>query len=323
MVKKKTLVSGIQPSGKLHIGNYFGAMKQFVDYQDTYDSYIFVANYHALTTMKNPEELRQNTRDVVLDHLAVGLDPDKATLYLQTDIPERTELTWIFNCLLTVPYLERSVSWKDALAGNKDKNVGILDYPVLQAADILLPGADVVPVGQDQKQHIEIARDIAQKFNATYGQTFKVPEALIKKEVAVVPGIDGRKMSKSYNNDIKLFDSDENIRGQVMKIVTDSTSVGEPLNPEEDNVFALHKLFSADQLEDIKKRYVAGSIGHRQSKELLAENIIAFVTPLRIRRAELEKDPDYIDKVLKTGREKAHQRESTKMAEIRERVGLI
>ncbi|HEY4506506.1 MAG TPA: tryptophan--tRNA ligase [Candidatus Paceibacterota bacterium] len=323
MSKKKRLVSGIQASGKLHIGNYFGAMKQFEEYQNEYDSYVFVANFHALTTVKNADQLRADTKDVVLDYLAVGLDPEKVTLYTQTDIPEVTELSWYFNCLVTMPWLMRAHAFKDAGAKSKEINVGLFDYPVLMAADILLPNADVVPVGEDQRQHVEMAREVAEKFNNTYGETFKLPKELIRKEVAVVPGIDGRKMSKSYGNDIKLFGSDEEIRSQVMKIVTDSKGVEEPKDPEADNVFALHKLVSVGELSDLEKRYREGGIGYKESKELLAENIIKLVSPMREKRKEYETSPEKVQEILKEGGEKARAQASAKMKEVREKIGVI
>src|SRR3989344_471940 len=323
MSKKKRLVPGIQASGKLHIGNYFGAMKQFEEYQNEYDSYVFVANFHALTTVKNADQLRADTKDVVLDYLAVGLDPEKVTLYTQTDIPEVTELSWYFNCLVTMPWLMRAHAFKDAGAKSKEINVGLFDYPVLMAADILLPNADVVPVGEDQRQHVEMAREVAEKFNNTYGETFKLPKELIRKEVAVVPGIDGRKMSKSYGNDIKLFGSDEEIRSQVMKIVTDSKGVEEPKDPEADNVFALHKLVSVGELSDLEKRYREGGIGYKESKELLAENIIKLVSPMREKRKEYETSPEKVQEILKEGGEKARAQASAKMKEVREKIGVI
>ncbi len=323
MAEKKRLVSGIQASGKLHIGNYFGAMRQFVEYQDAYDSFIFVANFHALTTVKDPRVLRADTRDVVIDYLAVGLDPKKVTLYTQTDVPEVAELAWYFNCLVTMPWLSRAHAFKDAGAKSKEVNVGLFDYPVLMAADILLPDADVVPVGQDQKQHVEMTREIAEKFNATYGQTFKAPKELIKKDVATVPGIDGRKMSKSYGNDIKIFGTDDEIRAQVMKIVTDSKAASAPKDPEADNIFSLHKLVSTDILSDLEKRYREGTIGYKESKEVLGDNIIKLVTPMRKRRKEFENDPEAVAEILARGAERTRTLADTKMKLVRERIGLI
>ncbi|MFA5827615.1 MAG: tryptophan--tRNA ligase, partial [Candidatus Paceibacterota bacterium] len=219
---KKRLLSGIQPSGTMHIGNYFGAIKQFVNLQNDYDSFVFIADLHAITTIQNREELSKNILNVALDYLACGLDPEKVCLFKQSDVTEVTELAWYFNCITTMPYLERATAYKDAHMKVKEVNVGLFDYPMLMAADILLYDSNVVPVGQDQKQHVEYARDTAQKFNNIFGQTFIIPEILIMKEVAIVPGIDGRKMSKSYGNTIPLFGTDEEIKKAVMKIVTDS-----------------------------------------------------------------------------------------------------
>ncbi|MCH7535404.1 MAG: tryptophan--tRNA ligase, partial [Bacteroidetes bacterium] len=233
----------IRASGTLHVGNYLGALKQFVDLQDEYETFVFVANYHSLTTLKDPKALKENTINIVKDYLAVGLDPEKVSLYTQTDILEVTELAWIFSTLTTMPYLMRAHAYKDAEAKNKEINVGVFNYPMLMAADILIVDADVVPVGKDQQQHVEITRDTAQKFNNAYGETFKLPKGLIPEEVAVVPGINGNKMGKSENNTIPLFGSDEEIRAQVARIVTDSKGVNEKKDPEKDLVFAFHKLF--------------------------------------------------------------------------------
>ena len=320
---KKVLVSGIQASGKLHVGNYFGAMQQFVEYQDEYEAYIFVANFHALTTIKDPARLREDTRNVVLDYLAVALDPRKVTLYTQSDVPEVAELAWYFNCLVTMPWLMRAHAFKDAGAKSKEINVGLFDYPVLMAADILIMHPDAVPVGEDQRQHVEMTREIAEKFNSTYGEYFKPPKELIKPGAAVIPGIDGRKMSKSYGNDIKLFASDDEIRKQIMSIVTDSKQKGESLNPDTDNIFALHKLFSSkEQLRDLVSQYKAGSIGYKESKELLVENIVRFVTPMRARRDELAKDTGLVEQVLKSGSEKAQVKAGETMSRVRKLIGV-
>ena len=222
-MSKKIFLSGVQPSGKPHIGNYFGAMKQFVDLQNEHDGYVFIADYHALHSLRNPKEMSENIKNVVLDYLALGLDPQKVTFFKQSDISEHTELAWIFETITTMPYLMRAHAFKDAQARNKEIDVGTFNYPMLMAADILLYSPDVVPVGADQKQHVEIARDTAEKFNNTFGETFKLPEAMIIKDVAIIPGTDGRKMSKSYNNTIPLFAEYEEIKKCVMSIVTDSS----------------------------------------------------------------------------------------------------
>lgn len=322
MSTKKTLISGIKPTGRPHVGNYFGAMKQWVDFQDEYNSYIFIPDYHALTSVTDGELMRSYSLDIAIDLLAIGIDPEKVTLFKQSDVPEVTELSWIFNCLTTMPYLMRAHAFKDSEAKNKDINVGTFDYPILMAADILIQDADVVPVGQDQKQHVEYARDTAEKFNRLYGETFKLPIAKIIDDVAIVPGLDGQKMSKSYGNTIPLFAEDDEIRKLAMSVVTDSKGVSEPKDPNTDNVFALHKLFSGDDLREIKRRYEEGTIGYKESKELLAENIIKFITPLREKRKQIASDPERVKQILKEGGEKARARAIEKMKDVRQKTGL-
>lgn len=319
----KILVSGVKPSGKLHIGNYFGAMKQFVDLQDTYESRIFIADLHSLTTLQNKAELEENTFDLIVDYLAVGLDPKKTCFYKQSDLPEVTELSWIFSCITTMPYLMRAHAFKDSEAKNKEINVGVFNYPLLMAADILIHDADVVPVGKDQKQHVEIARDTAEKFNKTFGETFKLPKELIIPDVQTVPGTDGQKMSKSYNNTIGLFATDEEVGKAVMSIPTDSKGIEEPKDPNTCNVFAFHKLVTEGlEFEDLKKRYEAGGIGYKESKEILIKNLIGLIEPFRARREELMKDKNAILQILKDGKEKMRPIVSSKMREVREKVGL-
>ncbi len=320
---QKTLLSAVKPTGTAHIGNFFGAMRQFVDRQDEYRQYIFIANYHALTSVSDGALLQKLTLELVMDYLAIGIDPKKTTLFLQSDVPEVTELAWIFNTITTVPYLSRAHAFKDAEAKNEEVNVGLFDYPILMAADILMYGADVVPVGLDQKQHIEIARDTAQKFNRIFGETFKIPEPMILEEVKTVPGTDGRKMSKSYGNVIPLFGTDEEIKKAVMSIPTDSKGVEEPKDPSECKVFAIHSLFPGGELEALRARYVAGGIGYKESKDLLVEKMIAFVSPMRARREEIAKNPDAILKILKEGGETARAYAQKTMADVREKVGLV
>ncbi|MCK5095914.1 MAG: tryptophan--tRNA ligase [Candidatus Pacebacteria bacterium] len=320
---KKILLSGIKPTGIVHIGNYFGAMKQFVDLQDEYESYICVVNYHAMTTVQDAEILRRQTIDVALDHLAIGLDPKKVNLFVQSDVPEVAELAWIFNCITTMPYLMRAHAYKDALAKNKELNVGVFDYPILMAADILMQDADVVPVGADQKQHVEYARDTAEKFNRVFKkEIFKLPEPLIQSNVAMVVGTDGRKMSKSYGNVISLFSSDEEIKKAVMSIPTDSKAIEESKDPEECKVFALHKLFAGENLTEIEKKYKEGGMGYKESKDILIENVISFIKPLREKREELAKDPDYVLNVLKEGGNNARARAKEKMNAVRACTGI-
>ncbi len=317
----KILLSGVKPTGRPHIANYFGAMKQFVDLQNDYTCFYMLADYHALISIQDAAEMRQNTLDLAIDYLALGLDPEKAVIFKQSDITAHTELGWIFNCITTVPYLMRAHAFKDAEAKNKEVSVGLFDYPLLMAADILLYNADVVPVGQDQKQHIEYARDTAEKFNRIFGETFKLPEPLILSDVATIPGVDGRKMSKSYNNHIPLFAEDDEIKKLVMSIVTDSKGVEESKDPETDNVFALHKLFSQDQLTEIEQRYRQGGIGYRESKEILFQNIVNFIAPLREKRKIIAADPDSVIKILRDGAAKARARAEEKMIDIRAKIG--
>jgi len=314
MSDKKVLVSGVKPTGRPHIGNYFGAIKQFVELQNSYQCYIFIADLHALTTVQNREELRENSMGVVLDYLATGLDPKKTVIYKQSDVPQVTELAWIFNCLTTMPYLMRAHAFKDAEAKNKEINVGVFDYPLLMAADILIQDADVVPVGADQKQHVEIARDIAQKFNNIFGETFKLPEPLILEDMATVPGTDGKKMSKSYNNTIELFATDAEITKAVMSIVTDSSS-GMPKN-----VYAIHALFRDKKFLD--NLYTEKKGQYKELKEALIEDVKKFITPMRKNRKALEKDSSAVLEVLKAGGKVARERAENKMEEVREKVGL-
>ena len=319
---QKTLLSGVKPTGTAHIGNYFGAMRQFVDFQDDYRQFVFLANYHALISVSDGTLLKKLTLELAMDYLAIGVDPKKTTLFLQSDVPEVTELAWIFNTLTTVPYLMRAHAFKDAEAKNKEVNVGLFDYPILMAADILMYGADVVPVGLDQKQHIEIARDTAQKFNRTFGETFKIPEPMILEEVKTVPGTDGRKMSKSYNNTIPLFGTDEEIKKAVMSIPTDSKGVEEAKDPSECKVFAIHELFPGEDTEALRARYIAGGIGYKEAKDLLVEKIIKFIAPMRARREEIARDPGAVLKILREGGEVARAVAVEKMKEVREKVGL-
>ena len=320
---QKTLLTGIKPTGTVHLGNYFGAMRQVVNHQNDYRSFAFVVNYHALTSVSDGALLRKLTLDVAMDYLAIGLDPKKTTIFLQSDVPEVTELAWIFNTITTVPYLSRAHAFKDAEVKNKEVNVGLFDYPVLMAADILIYGIDVVPVGQDQKQHIEIARDTAEKFNRIFGETFKLPEPMILEEVRTIIGTDGRKMSKSYGNVIGLFAQDEEIKKAVMSIPTDSKGIEEPKDPATCNVFAFHELLKAGNLPDVRKRYLEGGIGYKESKEILIDNMRAFIAPLRSRREDIARDPESVLKILHEGGVVARTLAQEKMHEVREKVGLL
>jgi tryptophanyl-tRNA synthetase len=314
-MSKKVLLSGIQPSGKPHIGNYFGMMRQLLAEQEEHQVYFLIVDYHAMTTLKEPKAMRENITGVLLDYLALGLDPAKSIIFKQSDVSEHTELAWIFETLTMVPYLERAHAYKDAKDnGNKELNVGLFNYPLLMAADILLYSPDIIPVGQDQKQHIEIARDTATKFNNVFGETFKLPEDMIMKNVAVVPGTDGRKMSKSYGNTIPLFASYDELKKAVMGIVTDSS--GEvPVN-----VYAIHKLLRPEA--ELKKIYEEKAGRYKELKELLLEDLEKFIAPLRERRAALEKNIPQALAILREGGEKAKQIAAKKMAEVREKIGV-
>lgn len=315
-MSKKVLVSGIQATGNLHFGNYFGAMKQNINMANSgeYESYIFIADYHALTTVKDGTKLSSSALEIACAYVACGLDLSKAVLFRQSSVKEHTELCVILNNVVTMPYLMRAHAFKDHEAKNKEVNVGLFDYPVLMAADILMYDTQVVPVGEDQRQHIEMAREIGRKFNALYGDTFVEPEALIKKEVAVVPGTDGQKMSKSYKNTIPLFGTDEEIKKAVMGIVTDSS--GEtPVN-----VYAIHKLLRPEAELDALYNEKKGK--YKDLKEALLVDILALVTPMRERRAYYESHPEIVAEILKKGGEKARAKAQTKMREVREKVGL-
>lgn len=320
---KKRLLSGIKPTGDIHIGNYFGAMRQFVEMQDNYDNFVFIADMHALTTVQNAAELRKYTLEIAKAYLAVGLDPEKVHLFKQSEIEGIAELCWIFNCLTSISTLKLAHAYKDAEAKGKPVNMGLFDYPVLMAADILMYKSDVVPVGQDQQQHIEMSREIAKTFNNTFGDTFKLPDGVIVKTVATVKGTDGRKMSKSYDNTIGLFDSEEVLKKKIMSIVTDSKRPEDPKDPEECNIYALHKLFSTDRLKEIAQRYKEGKISYKESKDILFENMNNFLKPIRERKAELDKDEKYVLDVLSKGREAAQKVANQTMSEVKKKVGLI
>jgi tryptophanyl-tRNA synthetase len=300
------VLSGIQPSGALHIGNYMGAIRQYIDLQRGNDAYYFVADYHALTSVRDASKLRGHVFDVIVDLLALGLDPEVATLFVQSDVPETTELAWLLTSVTPMGWLEKCVSYKDKVQQGLPAEHGLFAYPVLQAADILLYDADVVPVGQDQKQHLEITRDIAERFNHVYGETFKLPKPYILETVAVVPGLDGRKMSKSYDNTIEIFDDPKTILKKCKKIVTDSTPVESPKNPETDNLFQLFKLFapSADVAE-VEGRYRSGGIGYGEVKTRLAEQISARFAEPRERRAELVANPSKVLEIRQAAAERA------------------
>lgn len=309
---KKRLLTGLQPSGNLHIGNYFGALKPFVDQYEEYESFLMVVDYHALTSLKDPEVLNENIIDIVKSYLAVGVDPEKVVLFKQSDVSEHTELAWIFNCLVSVPFLQQAHAYKDKVAKGLEANAGLFTYPMLMASDILLYDTDTVPVGEDQRQHIEYAREARNKFHNTYGETFNEPKEKILDGVGVVPGVDGQKMSKSYGNTIPLFGSKDEIAKAVMSIVTDSS--GE--RPE--NVYAIHKLYKSE--EELAIIYDNNKGNYKALKEALIEDIEAHVAPMR-EIYENTTDEEVIRK-LKEGGEKAREIASKKMDEVREKVGV-
>lgn len=325
MTKKKTILSGIQPSGKLHIGNYFGAMRQHIEMQHKGDAFYFLANYHSLTSVNDGELLKQFTTDVVLDYLALGLDPKKSTFFAQSDVPQTTELAWILGCLTPVSMMEKSVAYKDKIANGLKPNIGLFTYPVLQAADILIYHSDMVPVGEDQKQNIEISRSLAGKLNRAFDKELLViPEEYIVKNVATVPGLDGRKMSKSYNNTINIFAEGNALKKRVMAIQTDSTALEEPKNPDTCNVFSLIKLFASEEkINEIAEKYRAGGYGYGHAKKELLGLIEEYFAEARERRKELQKDMDYVNDVLREGGQKARDRAESVMEPIRSATGLF
>ena len=314
MSAKKRLLTGLQSSGALHIGNYFGALKPFLNLYENYESFLMVADYHALTTVKDPAVLRQNILDVVADYLSVGVDPQKAVFFKQSDISEHTELAWILECQVTVPFLMQAHSYKDKVAKGLEANAGLFNYPMLMAADILLYDTDLVPVGQDQKQHIEYTREAAAKFNTAYGETFKEPKEFIAPEVAVVPGTDGQKMSKSYKNTIPLFGSKEEITKAVMSIVTDSSG------DKPENVYRIHLLFKNES--ELESLYESNKGNYKALKEALIEDIDAFIAPMRERRKYYAEHPEEVIAILKRGGERAKEVASAKMSVVREKIGV-
>jgi len=317
------ILTGIQPSGQLHIGNYFGSMRPMLERQGQGEMFWFIANYHALTTVHDAEALRRQTWDVALDFLACGLDPAKTVFYRQSDVPEVQELAWILSNVTPLGLLERCHSYKDKLAKGIAPNHGLLAYPVLMAADILLMQTDLVPVGKDQKQHLEVTRDIAIKFNNLFGETFKLPEPAIAEAVAVVPGTDGQKMSKSYGNTIELFGPAKQVRKKIMGIVTDSTPLEAPKDPEKCNVFKLYKLFATpEQQADLAARYRAGGMGYGTAKKELADQFETLFAPLRERRAELAAHPDDVEDILRAGAAKARAEAQKTLHAARRAVGL-
>jgi len=299
------VLSGIQPSGRLHIGNFFGAMR------------------HSLTSNPDPADIARRIADVAMDYIALGLDTEKTVFWRQSDVPQVTELTWLLSCVTPMGLLQRCTSYKDKIAQGMSPNHGLFAYPVLQAADILIFNSNLVPVGADQKQHIEVTRDIAIRFNNNYGDVLTIPKECIIESVAVVPGLDGRKMSKSYGNTIEIFEPENSIKKKIMRIVTDSTPVEDPKDPEKCNVFALLKLVaSEEELADWENKYRNGGMGYGDAKKRLAELTIDYFKPYRQKRAELQDNIEYVQKVLAEGAERARAVAAQTLANARKAVGL-
>ena len=318
----KRVLSGIQPSGSLHLGNYFGMMSRMIRYQKEYDLFSFIVNYHAMTTIQDPNILENNTINAALDYIALGLDPEKSTFWIQGDVSQVTEFTWIISNITNVGLIERSTSYKDKISKGITPNMGLFSYPILMASDILCFGGDIVPVGKDQKQHLEMTRDIAIKFNNTYGETLVVPEPDIEQETQLVPGIDGQKMSKSYNNTIPIFGDEKFIRKQIMSIVTDSTPVAEPKDIKSP-LFNLFVLFLDEKgKKDLKRRFLSPGLQYGDVKKELFETIIEYFRPFREKREYLSSHMDYIYEQLLNGSNKASAVADQILNKVRKVTGL-
>ncbi len=317
------VLSGIQPSGSLHLGNYFGMMKKMVAYQEQQELYCFIANYHAMTSVSDGKALAGGTLEAAANFLALGLDPEKSLFWVQSDVPEVQELTWILSNFTPMGLLERCHSYKDKIARGIAANHGLFAYPVLMSADILLFQSEKVPVGKDQKQHVEVTRDIAIKFNNEYGDIFTLPEAEIDDQVATVPGLDGQKMSKSYKNTIDLFLDEKPLRKQIMRIVTDPTPVEEPKDPDSCNVFQIFRLFlDKEQESALRRRYLAGGLGYGEVKQELFETVRDFFAPYTERRKALLADKEELRCILSRGAEKARQVAARTLRKVRKKTGL-
>lgn len=317
------ILSGIQPSGSLHLGNYFGMMKKMIEYQENEDLFCFIANYHAMTSVADGKALARGTLEAAANFLALGMDPERSTFWVQSDVPEVQELTWALSNFTPMGLLERCHSYKDKVAKGIAANHGLFAYPVLMTADILLFQSERVPVGKDQKQHVEVARDIALKFNNEYGEIFTIPEPEIDDEVATVPGSDGQKMSKSYGNTIDLFQEEKALRKQIMRIVTDSTPVEDPKNPDTCNVFQIYRLFlDKEQQQALRQRYAAGGLGYGEVKQELFETVRDFFAPYAESRRELLADLDGLRRILAKGSEKAREAGTPTLRKVRKKTGL-
>jgi len=321
----KRILSGVQPSGRPHLGNYLGAIRQHIEMQKDFEAFLFIADLHALTTVRDAEKMRSQTYDLAVTYLALGLDPKKTVFFKQSDVSEHAELCWIFDCITKMPYLERAHAWKDAVdKGNKEASVGLFNYPVLQAADILLYQPDLVPVGQDQKQHIEMSRDIAQNFNNIFGETFKIPEPFIKESVAIVPGTDGQKMSKSYGNTIEIFADEATLKKQVMSIVTDSTPLEESKDPATCNVVKIYKLLATkEETKELETKYKKGGFGYGDSKKLLLSKILEYFKDARAEYQKIYPKKDYVYGILEEGAKKAKIVAEKTLTEAKKRIGYL
>ncbi|MFN5730794.1 MAG: tryptophan--tRNA ligase [Planctomyces sp.] len=318
------VLSGIQPTGRFHWGNYFGAIRQYIALQGQEQSFFFIADFHALTTIRDRDLLRQNIRDAAMDLLALGLNPDRACLFRQSDVPEVTELTWLLMTITQMHLLEKCHAYKDKKAKGLAADAGLFTYPVLMAADILAYDSTHVPVGADQIQHVEVARDLAQRFNSIYGDCLQLPEAMVLPESAKVPGLDGEKMSKSYGNTIDIFETPKKMRKKIMSITTDSTAVESPKNADTCTVFELYRLFADEQRQAaLRQRYEAGGMGYGEAKEQLFQAAMEMFGPAFERRAALEANPDQLEDILRQGAAKARARAQEVLARVREACGLL
>ncbi|MCE5238600.1 tryptophan--tRNA ligase [bacterium] len=317
------VLSGVQPTGKLHIGNYFGAIRQYVALQSEHDGFYFMANYHALTTIHDGPTLRQQTNEIAADFLALGLDPAQATIFRQSDVPEVCELTWVLSTICPMGLLERCHAYKDKVQQGLTADHGLFAYPVLMAADILIYNSHLVPVGQDQKQHIEVTRDLAIRFNNQYGDILTVPDGYILETTAIVPGLDGRKMSKSYDNTIGIFEPDKSVKKKIMSIVTDSTPVEAPKDPDNNTIFQLYSLFATpEQKAEMAQSYRAGGVGYGEYKKQLLAAFLEYFGTMRERRAALEQDMGTVEDVLAEGARKARAVARETLDKVRAAVGV-
>lgn len=320
---KKRVLTGIQPSGRLHIGNYFGTIKRMVEYQESSDLFLSVVNLHSLTSLKDSQQLKKMTQEACMDMLALGIDPDKSYFWVQSDVPEVTELAWVLACLAPMGLMERAHAYKDKTAKGLSATLGLFSYPILMAADILINQADVVPVGKDQKQHMEIARDIAIKFNHEFGETFTIPEPEIPEEIAVIPGTDGQKMSKSYGNTIPIFADEKELKKAIMGIITDSKGVEESKVPEGNTLYELYKLVASEsETQELADAFQKGGMGYGDAKKKLLEKMNQYFAPFREKRKYYENHLEEVESIMQKGAEKVRKISLETMKKVREATGL-